>query len=143
MIRMRVDVSIKGLIQYRNNWRLLEQVVSATAANIESDAKQSILRRRSRGNPRIEGGKVHYAARPGHAPNNDTGNLANSIGHRMTGRTSAEVFSNAEYSIPLEIGFIARNKAYQGPWPFLKPAVLRHGPAFRRAVITIMKGIKP
>ena len=143
MIRMSVTINTRGLTQYRNNLALLEQVVSATAANIEGEAKQSILARQSQGNPRIEGGRIHYAAEPGNPPNSDTGNLANSIGHRMTGRTSAEVFSNAEYSIPLEIGFIARNGVYQGPWPFMVPAVERHAGPFRQAVASVMRGRRP
>jgi len=115
----------------------------ATAANIEGEAKQSILKRSSRGNAYHRGGKVHYSAEPGNPPNSDTGNLANSIGHRMTGRTSAEVFSNAEYSIPLEIGFIAKNQVFQGPWPFMVPAVERHAGPFKQAVTSVLKGRKP
>lgn len=140
MISIKVKADLSGLMRYRRNLDKIELVVSATAANIEKTAKRSIARRSSRGNPRIEGGKVHYAAEPGKAPNQDTGYLANNIGHKMTGKQSAEIFSNAEYSIPLEIGFIAKNGIYQGPWPFLAPAVERHAKAFRMAIQAIIKG---
>lgn len=140
MISIKVKADLSGLMRYRRNLDKIELVVSATAANIENTAKKSIERRSSRGNPRIEGGKVHYAATPGKAPNQDTGYLSGNIGHKMTGKQSAEIFSNAEYSIPLEIGFIAKNGIYQGPWPFLAPAVERHAKAFRMAIQAIIKG---
>jgi hypothetical protein len=139
---MTVQMDLKGLRNYQANLNRLGLVVSATAGNIEGDAKKSILERRSRGNEYIRGGKTHYAAEPGNPPNSDTGNLADSIGHKMTGPASAEVFAGAEYAIPLEIGWLTQNGAFHGPFPFMVPAVQRHEAPFRKAVTVILQGKK-
>ena len=143
MIKIGVTVNTRGLQRYQDNLNILEQVVMATAANIEGEAKQSILTRSSRGNEYVRGGKTHYAAEPGNAPNSDTGNLANSILHRPLAKTSAEVAVGAEYAIPLELGWISKDGAHQGPFPFLVPAVQKHAPAFRQAVASVMRGKQP
>lgn len=142
MIRMSLQMDLTELRSFQANLDRLGMVVSATAANIENDAKKSILERGSRGNEYIRGGKVHYSAERGNPPNSDTGNLANSIKHKMTGDTSAEVFVEAEYAIPLEIGWIAKNGQHQGPFPFMVPAVNRHEAAFKKAVTSILRGKK-
>jgi len=143
MIKIAMTVKTDGLRRYRDNLGLLEQVVMATAANIEGEAKQSILERSSKGNEYRRGGKVHYSAEPGNAPNSDTGNLAGSILHRSLGRTTAEVAAGAEYAIPLELGWISKDGAHQGPFPFMVPAVQKHAPAFRQAVTSVMRGKQP
>lgn len=142
MIRMNVSVRTDSLRTYIANYGLLAQVVSATAANIESEAKTSIRRRQSKGKPYERGGKIHYAAEPGNPPNQDIGKLAGSMNHKMTGPTSAEVRAPAEYAIPLEIGWISKNGKHQGPFPFIVPAVKKHRAAFRMAVAAVMKGRK-
>jgi len=109
---------------------------------IENDAKKSSTGRAEPELEYIRGGKIHYSAEPGNAPNSDTGNLANSIGHKMTGRTRAEVFVGAEYAIPLEIGWIAKNGQHQGPFPFMVPAVQKHEVPFQKAVASILRGKK-
>ena len=143
MITIKTKVEIDGLRRYRNNLALLDQVVMTTAANIEGEAKQSILKRSSQGNQYARGGKIHYAAEAGNAPNSDTGNLANSITHRRIGRTSAEVAAGAEYAIPLELGWISKDGAHQGPFPFMVPAVNKHAGPFRQAVTSVMRGKQP
>ena len=143
MIKIAVTVNTRGLQRYKANLETLDRVVMATAANIEGEAKQSILERSSKGNEYIRGGKIHYAAEPGNAPNSDTGNLANSIMHRSLGKAKAEVAAGAEYAIPLEIGWISRDGAHQGPFPFMVPAVQKHAPAFRQAVASVMRGKQP
>ena len=142
MIRMSVQLNLTWMQSYQANLDRLGMVVSATAAMIENDAKKSILERGSRGNEYIRGGKIHYSAERGNPPNSDTGNLANSIGHKMTGRTRAEVFVGAEYAIPLEIGWIAKNGQHQGPFPFMVPAVQKHEVPFQKAVASILRGKK-
>lgn len=143
MISIKTKVEIDGLRRYRDNLNLLEHVVMATAANIEGEAKKSILERSSKGNEYRRGGKVHYSAEAGNAPNSDTGNLANSIMHRRIGRTSAEVAAGAEYAIPLELGWISKDGAHQGPFQFMVPAVQKHSGPFKQAVAAIMRGKKP
>ena len=143
MIKIAVTVNTRGLQRYKANLETLDRVVMATAANIEGEAKQSILTQSSRGNEYVRGGKIHYAAEPGNAPNSDTGNLANSIMHRSLGKAKAEVAAGAEYAIPLEIGWISRDGAHQGPFPFMVPAVQKHAPAFRQAVASVMRGKQP
>lgn len=140
MIKIGVTVNTKGLQRYKANLNVLDQVVMATAANIEGEAKQSILTQSSRGNEYARGGKIHYAADPGNAPNSDTGRLANSIRHQSVAKTVAEVSVEAEYAIPLEIGWISRDGAHQGPFPFLVPAVQKHAGPFRQAVTSVMRG---
>jgi hypothetical protein len=140
MIRMSLQMDLKGLRNYQANLDRLGMVVSATAAMIERDAKKSILERGSRGNEYIRGGKIHYSAERGNPPNSDTGNLANSIKHKMTGDTSAEVSVEAEYAIPLEIGWQDQYGYFHGPFPFMVPAVGRHEAPFRKAVASILQG---
>ena len=143
MIKIAMTVKIDGLRRYRDNLNSLEQVVMATAANIEGEAKKSILERSSKGNEYRHGGKVHYSAEPGNAPNSDTGNLAGSILHRSLGKTTAEVATGAEYAIPLELGWISKDGAHQGPFQFMVPAVQKHSGPFKQAVAAIMRGKKP
>lgn len=142
MIKMSVTVRTDSLRTYIRNYGLLAKVVSATAVNIEAEAKTSIRKRQSRGNPYVRGERIHYAATPGNPPNQDFGELAGSIQHKMTGPTSAEVRAPAEYAIPLEIGWISKDGKHQGPFPFMVPAVKKHRAAFRMAVAAVLKGGK-
>ena len=139
---MSVQLNLTWMQSYQANLDRLGMVVSATAAMIENDAKKSILERGSRGNEYIRGGKIHYSAERGNPPNSDTGNLANSIGHKMTGRTRAEVFVGAEYAIPLEIGWQDQYGYFHGPFPFMVPAVQKHEVPFQKAVASILQGKK-
>lgn len=124
------------LDSYQKNLRQLSQVVGKVAADIEGEAKSSILK--SSGKYKQYGD--HWSSPPGSPPNNDTGNLANSIGHRMTGATSAEVFVSAKYGVPLELGWIAKSGNHVPARPFLRPAVEKVAPSFQAAVKVILKG---
>jgi len=126
------------LDSYQKNLRQLSQVVGKAAAGIEGEAKSSILK--SSGKYKQYGD--HWSSPPGSPPNNDTGNLANSIGHRMTGATSAEVFVSAKYGVPLELGWIAKSGNYVPARPFLRPAVEYVAPSFQAACKSILKGGK-
>ena len=126
------------LDSYQKNLRQLSQVVGKAAADIEGEAKSSILK--SSGKYKQYGD--HWSSPPGSPPNNDTGNLANSIGHRMTGPTSAEVFVSAKYGVPLELGWIAKSGNHVPARPFLRPAVEKVAPSFQAAVKVILKGGK-
>jgi hypothetical protein len=126
------------LDSYQKNLRQLSQVVGKAAAGIEGEAKSSILK--SSGKYKQYGD--HWSSPPGSPPNNDTGNLANSIGHRMTGATSAEVFVGAKYGVPLELGWIAKSGNHVPARPFLRPAVEYVAPSFQAACKSILKGSK-
>ena len=126
------------LDSYQKNLRQLSQVVGKAAAGVEGEAKSSILK--SSGKYKQYGD--HWSSPPGSPPNNDTGNLANSIGHRMTGATSAEVFVSAKYGVPLELGWISANGNHVPARPFLRPAVEYVAPSFQAACKVILKGGK-
>jgi hypothetical protein len=126
------------LDSYQKNLRQLSQVVGKAAAGIEGEAKSSILK--SSGKYKQYGD--HWSSPPGSPPNNDTGNLANSIGHRMTGATSAEVFVSAKYGVPLELGWISKSGNHVPARPFLRPAVEYVAPSFQAACKSILKGGK-
>jgi len=126
------------LDSYQKNLRQLSQVVGKAAADIEGEAKSSILK--NSGKYKQYGD--HWSSPPGSPPNNDTGNLANSIGHRMTGATSAEVFVSAKYGVPLELGWIAKSGNHVPARPFLRPAVEYVAPSFQAACKSILKGGK-
>ena len=133
---MSVSLKKVRLDSYQKNLRQLSQVVGKAAADIEGEAKSSILK--SSGKYKQYGD--HWSSPPGSPPNNDTGNLANSIGHRMTGATSAEVFVSAKYGVPLELGWIAKSGNHVPARPFLRPAVEYVAPSFQAAVKVILKG---
>ena len=126
------------LDSYQKNLRQLSVAVGNAAAGIEGEAKSSILK--SSGKYKQYGD--HWSSPPGSPPNNDTGNLANSIGHRMTGATSAEVFVSAKYGVPLELGWISANGNHVPARPFLRPAVEYVAPSFQAACKSILKGGK-
>jgi len=138
VIKMSFSLKKVRLESYQKNLRQLSQVVGKAAADIEGEAKSSILK--SSGKYKQYGD--HWSSPPGSPPNNDTGNLANSIGHRMTGATSAEVFVSAKYGVPLELGWIAKSGNHVPARPFLRPAVEYVAPSFQAACKVILKGGK-
>ena len=124
------------LDSYQKNLSQLSQVVGKAAADVEGTAKDSILK----GSGKYKQYGDHYSSPPGSPPNSDTGNLANSIGHRMTGQTSAEVFVSAKYGVPLELGWMSKSGNHVPARPFLRPAVEYVAPSFQAACKVILKG---
>ena len=124
------------LDSYQKNLRQLSQVVGKAAADVEGTAKDSILK----GSGKYKQYGDHWSSPPGSPPNSDTGNLANSIGHRMTDATSAEVFVSAKYGVPLELGWMSKAGNHVPARPFLRPAVEYVAPSFQAACKVILKG---
>lgn len=136
MIKMSYSLKRVGLDSYQRNLGRLSQAVGKAAADVEGVAKDSIL---------TDSGKykqygTHWSSPPGKAPNSDTGNLANSIGHRMIGATTAEVFANAKYAVPLELGWISKNGGTVPARPFMRPAVEKVAPSFQASCKAILRG---
>ena len=143
MIKMSVSLKKVRLDSYQKNLRQLSIAVGTAAANIEGNAKQSI--EMSNGQYKKYPGRKehpHWSSPPGTPPNNDLGELANSIQSKMTGKTSAEVSVGAKYGIPLELGWISKAGNHVPARPFLRPAVEKEAPAFQAAVKVILKGNK-
>ena len=138
MIKMSFSLKKVRLDSYQKNLRQLSQVVGKAAADVEGTAKDSILK----GSGKYKQYGDHWSSPPGSPPNSDTGNLANSIGHRMTGATSAEVFVSAKYGVPLELGWMSKAGNHVPARPFLRPAVEYVAPSFQAAVKSILKGNK-
>ena len=136
MIKMSFSLKKVRLDSYQKNLRQLSQVVGKAAADVEGTAKDSILK----GSGKYKQYGDHYSSPPGSPPNSDTGNLANSIGHRMTGQTSAEVFVSAKYGVPLELGWMSKAGNHVPARPFLRPAVEYVAPSFQAACKVILKG---
>jgi hypothetical protein len=140
---MSVSLKKVRLDSYQKNLRQLSVAVGTTAANIEGNAKQSI--EMSNGQYKKYPGRKehpHWSSPPGTPPNNDLGELANSIQSKMTGKTSAEVSVGAKYGIPLELGWMSKAGNHVPARPFLRPAVEKEAPAFQAAVKVILKGNK-
>ena len=140
---MSVSLKKVRLDSYQKNLRQLSVAVGTAAANIEGNAKQSI--EMSSGQYKKYPGRKehpHYSSPPGTPPNNDLGELANSIQSKMTGKTSAEVSVGAKYGIPLELGWMSKAGNHVPARPFLRPAVEKEAPAFQAAVKVILKGNK-
>jgi len=138
VIKMSVSLKKVRLDSYQQNLRQLSQVVGKAAADVEGTAKDSILK----GSGKYKQYGDHWSSPPGSPPNSDTGNLANSIGHRMTGATSAEVFVSAKYGVPLELGWMSKAGNHVPARPFLRPAVEYVAPSFQAACKVILKGNK-
>ena len=136
MIKMSFSLKKVRLDSYQKNLRQLSQVVGKAAADVEGTAKDSILK----GSGKYKQYGDHWSSPPGSPPNSDTGNLANSIGHRMTGATSAEVFVSAKYGVPLELGWMSKAGNHVPARPFLRPAVEYVAPSFQAACKVILKG---
>jgi len=140
---MSVSLKKVRLDSYQKNLRQLSVAVGTAAANIEGNAKQSI--EMSNGQYKKYPGRKehpHWSSPPGTPPNNDLGELANSIQSKMTGKTSAEVSVGAKYGIPLELGWMSKAGNHVPARPFLRPAVEKEAPAFQAAVKVILKGGK-
>jgi hypothetical protein len=138
---MSVSLKKVRLDSYQKNLRQLSVAVGTAAANIEGNAKQSI--EMSNGQYKKYPGRKehpHWSSPPGTPPNNDLGELANSIQSKMTGKTSAEVSVGAKYGIPLELGWMSKAGNHVPARPFLRPAVEKEAPAFQAAVKVILKG---
>lgn len=143
MIKMSYSLKSVKLDSYRKNLGQLSVAVGTAAANIEGNAKQSI--EMSSGQYKKYPGRKehpHWSSPPGTPPNNDLGELANSIQSKMTGKTSAEVKVGAKYGIPLELGWMTQSGTHVPARPFLRPAVEKEAPAFQAAVKVILKGGK-
>jgi len=141
VIKMSYSLKSVKLDSYRRNLGQLSVAVGTAAANIEGNAKQSI--EMSSGQYKKYPGRKehpHWSSPPGSPPNNDLGELANSIESRMTGRTKAEVNVHAKYGVPLELGWISRGGNHVPARPFLRPAVEKEAPSFQAAVKVILKG---
>lgn len=109
--------------------REVGKAVLAAADLIKVDAQISIT----------EGsvsGKNHVPSLPGEPPNNDTGNLASdaNIRSERTGITEAEVSSNAEYSVELELG-----TSKMAARPFMQPAAEKNR---KKATALVMAAVK-
>ena len=143
MIKVSYSLKSVKLDSYRKNLGQLSVAVGTAAANIEGNAKQSI--EMSSGQYKKYPGRKehpHWSSPPGTPPNNDLGELANSIESKMTGKTSAEVKVGAKYGIPLELGWMTQSGTHVPARPFLRPAVEKEAPAFQAAVKVILKGGK-
>jgi hypothetical protein len=136
MIKMSFSLKKVRLDSYQKNLRQLSVAVGTAAANIEGNAKDSILK----GSGKYKQYADHWSSPPGSPPNSDTGNLAGSIYNKMTGKTSAEVRVNAKYGIPLELGWISKSGNHVPARPFLRPAVEEVAPSFQAACKVILKG---
>ena len=141
MIKMGFSLKRVGLDSYRRNLSQLSVAVGTAAANIEGNAKDSIEINSGR-YKEYYGRKEHphYSSPPVTPPNSDTGDLANSIQSKMTGKTSAEVNVGAKYGIPLELGWTSKSGGTVPARPFLRPAVEKEAPAFQAAVKSILRG---
>lgn len=136
---MSVTVSLKtvSLDRYKAKLNTLTLIVGKAAADVEAHAKKSITTDSGRYR---EYDKGHFSSPPGTPPNSDTGYLANSIMHRMQGRTSAEVSANAKYAVPLELGWTSKGGNTVPARPFMEPALMKVKPSFIKAVTKVLKG---
>lgn len=136
---MSVTVSLKtvSLDRYKANLGTLTLIVGKAAADVEANAKKSITIDSGRYR---EYDKGHFSSHPGTPPNSDTGYLANSIMHRMQGRTSAEIAAIAKYAVPLELGWTSKGGNTVPARPFLEPALMKVKPSFVKAVTKVLKG---
>ena len=136
MIRISHSLKTTGADAYRRNLGKLSMAVGKAAADIDATAKKSI--KMNSGQWKLYGD--HWSSPPGSPPNTDTGNLANSISHKMTTATSALVTVSAKYAVPLELGWHTKSLSYVPPRPFMVPAVDAVAPQFRKAVTAILRG---
>lgn len=136
---MSVTVSLKtvSLDRYKANLDKITLIVGKAAADVEANAKDSIVK--SSGNYR-QYERGHWSSPPGTPPNSDTGYLANSIMHRMESRTTAEVTAIAKYAVPLELGWTSKGGNTVPPRPFMEPALMKVKPQFVKALTKILKG---
>lgn len=143
MIKVSYSLKTTGLDSYRRNLSQLSVAVGNAAADIEGNAKDSIMM--SSGQYKKYPGRKehpHWSSPPGTPPNADMGmaGLAGSIMSKMTSKTSAEVKVGAKYGIPLELGWTAKSGGTVPARPFLRPAVEKVAPSFQAAVKSILRG---
>ena len=142
---MNISVSLKttSLDAYKANLDKITLVVGKAAADVEANAKDSIVTNSGQYREYRSGKDneiVHWSSPPGSPPNSDTGNLANSIMHRMLTASSAEVSAMAKYAVPLEFGWTSKGGNTVPPRPFLDPALQHVRPAFVKALTVVLKG---
>ena len=149
---MSVTVSLKtvSLDRYKRNLDKITIVIGTMAAQVEGHAKDSITM--SSGKYKESYGvkeHPHWSSPPGTPPNSDTGNLANSIGHKMIGKSKAEVSAgkkggkataDAKYAVALELGWTSKGGNTVPPRPFMEPALMKVKPAFIKALSVVLKG---
>ena len=143
MIKVSYSLKTTGLDSYRRNLSQLSVAVGNAAADIEGNAKDSIMM--SSGQYKKYPGRKehpHWSSPPGTPPNADMGmaGLAGSIMSKMTSKTSAEVKVGAKYGIPLELGWTAKSGGTVPARPFLRPAVEYVAPSFQAACKAILRG---
>jgi len=137
---IKVGFSLKqvNLQAYQKNLGRLSQVVGKAAADVEGEAKASILK--NSGKYKQYGN--HWSSPPGTPPNSDTGTLAGSIKAKPLTATSYLVVVEAKYGVPLELGWISKAGNHVPARPFLRPAVEYVAPSFQAACKVILKGGK-
>lgn len=143
-MKMSVSLNTTSLDAYKANLDKITLVVGKAAADVEAQAKTSILTSSGQYKPYKRGDNIHWSSPPGTPPNNDFGNLANSIVHglelsRAKGVT-AFVKADAKYAVPLELGWTAKGGNTVPARPFMTPALMFVRPVFVRAMKAIMKG---
>lgn len=144
---MNVSVSLKtaSLDAYKANLDKITLVVGKAAADVEANAKDSIVTSSGQYKEyKRKNNRVHWSSPPGTPPNSDTGNLANSINHSMMASraqgVTALVKADAKYAVPLELGWTSKGGNTVPARPFMTPALMKVRPAFVRAMRAIMKG---
>lgn len=146
-MKMSVSLNTTSLDAYKANLDKITLVVGKAAADVEAQAKTSILTNSGQYRQYVRGkdkDKIHWSSPPGSPPNSDTGNLANSIVHglelsRAKGVT-AFVKADAKYAVPLELGWTSKGGNTVPARPFMTPALMFVRPVFVRAMKAIMKG---
>ena len=146
---MNISVSLNttSLDAYKANLDKITLVVGKAAADVEANAKDSIVTNSGQ-YQEYRSGKdneiVHWSSPPGSPPNSDTGNLANSINHSMMASrakgVTALVKADAKYAVPLELGWTSKGGNTVPARPFMIPALMKVRPAFIRAMRAILRG---
>jgi hypothetical protein len=58
----------------------------------------------------------------------------------MAGRTAADIYANAKYAVPLELGWTSNGGNTVPPRPFMEPALMNVKPQFVKALTKVLKG---
>ncbi len=126
-------------------------VVFATALAVESKAKVSIQRSSGRYKLTVRRmigpvrrgkagrGIKHWSAPPGHPPNTDTGNLANSIRSKKITRYKSIVTCSVLYGLPLELGHHTKGGKFVAARPFMRPALESQRVNFQQRIAKVLK----
>lgn len=96
----------------------INEAVEKAASDLEKELKKSILTGEKSGELYNSGNKLHRSSAPGQAPANDSGKLANSIGHKKIKDNEFDVTIKSNYAIILEFG-TSRMQAR----PFIRPGI--------------------